>query len=363
MPGLTGLELAQVLVPLQRRRRRSCSSRPTTSTPSTRSSCNVVDYVLKPVRDDRLAEAVRRVVRRRAAGPAPRRTTPSRSSSAGVTRFVRRCRVRYVEAQGDYARLHTADGQPPDPRRRSTTLEEEWRDAGFVRIHRSHLVSLAHVAEVRMDGGRCTVMVDGEELQVSRRHTARAARPARPPGAARRRGAHVTEPTPRASASPARAPTRARPRRRRRHLGDRRSRPARRDLHVVAAAHPAAPRAAWCCFALGVLVGGLPLLFAAGARRCRTRGCRRHAAAVGAARLRASTRCCSVLGWVYVRGPSATSATSPRWSTGVTSPSGLGSSSRCCWSRWRRWRSAPTAGGSRAPRATSSWRRARSGPP
>jgi DNA-binding LytR/AlgR family response regulator len=51
------------------------------------------------------------------------------------------------------------------------TLEEEWADAGFVRIHRSHLVALAHVSEVRADGGRVTVVVDGEELTVSRRHT------------------------------------------------------------------------------------------------------------------------------------------------------------------------------------------------
>ena len=54
-----------------------------------------------------------------------------------------------------------------------TTLEEEWADAGFVRIHRSLLVALGHVREVRMEGGRCTVVV-GEravELGVSRRHT------------------------------------------------------------------------------------------------------------------------------------------------------------------------------------------------
>ncbi len=52
-----------------------------------------------------------------------------------------------------------------------STLEEEWGPAGFVRIHRSLLVSLAHVDEVRMDSGRCTVVVGGTELAVSRRHT------------------------------------------------------------------------------------------------------------------------------------------------------------------------------------------------
>jgi DNA-binding LytR/AlgR family response regulator len=40
-----------------------------------------------------------------------------------------------------------------------------------VRIHRSTLVSLGHVREVRMEHGRCTVVLDDVELQVSRRHT------------------------------------------------------------------------------------------------------------------------------------------------------------------------------------------------
>ncbi len=41
----------------------------------------------------------------------------------------------------------------------------------FLRIHRSLLVSMAHMEEVRTDAGRCTVLVDGTELAVSRRHT------------------------------------------------------------------------------------------------------------------------------------------------------------------------------------------------
>ena len=78
--------------------------------------------------------------------------------------------VSYVEARGDYARLHTADGSHL-VRLPLSTLEERWRDTGFLRIHRSLLVSLAHVEEIRNDGGRCWVVVDGRELQVSRRHT------------------------------------------------------------------------------------------------------------------------------------------------------------------------------------------------
>ncbi|MDP3893419.1 LytTR family DNA-binding domain-containing protein, partial [Nocardioides sp.] len=88
----------------------------------------------------------------------------------GVTRFINRSDIRYVEAQGDYARLHTEDDSYL-LRTPLSTLEEEWASAGFVRIHRSSLVALGHVDEVRMESGRCTVRVSGSVLQVSRRHT------------------------------------------------------------------------------------------------------------------------------------------------------------------------------------------------
>jgi len=167
MPGLSGLELAKVLG-------RFSEAPPVVFVTAHDEHAvdafelQVVDYVLKPVHEDRLSEAVRRI------GSAGTDTTPEDDSIAvelgGVTRFVKRADVRYVEAQGDYVRLHTPSGNHL-LRVPLTTLEEQWREAGFVRIHRSHLVSLSHVAEVRMDSGHCSVVVDGEELPVSRRHT------------------------------------------------------------------------------------------------------------------------------------------------------------------------------------------------
>jgi DNA-binding LytR/AlgR family response regulator len=130
---------------------------------------HAVDYVLKPVRDDRLAEAVRRVVEG-AGRPAANGDEQVPVERGGVTRFVHRSDITHVEAHGDYARLHTATDSHL-LRTPLSALEEEWGPAGFVRIHRSLLVSLAHVDEVRMDAGRCTVVVSGTELAVSRRHT------------------------------------------------------------------------------------------------------------------------------------------------------------------------------------------------
>jgi DNA-binding LytR/AlgR family response regulator len=166
MPGLTGLDLARVLS-------RFKEPPPVVFVTAHDEHAveafdlNAVDYVLKPVRDERLTEAVRRVVEAR--GAAGEEETIA-VELGGRTRFVARSQVRYVEAHGDYARLHTPDGSHL-LRVPLTTLEEEWGGAGFVRIHRSLLVALGHVEEVRMDGGRCTVVVGGEELAVSRRHT------------------------------------------------------------------------------------------------------------------------------------------------------------------------------------------------
>ncbi len=169
MPGLTGLELAQVLS-------RFRSPPPIVFVTAHEGHAveafdlQAVDYVLKPVRADRLAEAVRRVVHGGERAAAAELSLQIPVERAGVTRFVDRDDVTHVEAHGDYARLH-ANGDSFLIRTALSSLEEEWGPAGFVRIHRSLLVALAHVKEVRMDAGRCSVLVGGTELGVSRRHT------------------------------------------------------------------------------------------------------------------------------------------------------------------------------------------------
>ena len=54
----------------------------------------------------------------------------------GVTQFVPVSQIRYVEPQGDYARLHTSDDSHL-VRAPLNQLEQDWAEAGFVRIHRS----------------------------------------------------------------------------------------------------------------------------------------------------------------------------------------------------------------------------------
>jgi DNA-binding LytR/AlgR family response regulator len=169
MPGLDGVELARVVGRFAERPQivfvTAYDDRAVDAF-----ELQAVDYLMKPVRADRLAEAVRRAA---SAGTADHLGEDDETIAvelAGVTRFVRRSQVRYVEAQGDYARLHTA-AESHLLRTTLAELEERWSAAGFVRIHRSTLVALGHIDEIRLVDGRYAVRVGDIELPVSRRHS------------------------------------------------------------------------------------------------------------------------------------------------------------------------------------------------
>lgn len=132
---------------------------------------HAVDYLLKPVRSDRLAEAVRRLAARGPAlAPEPAPDSTIAVELGGVTRFVPVAEVRYVEAQGDYARLHTPRGSHL-VRVAMSALEERWAPLGFVRVHRSYLVQASAIDELRVEaGGGLAVQVGPLSLPVSRRH-------------------------------------------------------------------------------------------------------------------------------------------------------------------------------------------------
>ncbi|WP_033345328.1 LytR/AlgR family response regulator transcription factor [Catenuloplanes japonicus] len=175
MPGLDGMELARVL----RRFARPPAIVFVTAYDDGAVDAfdlGVTDYVRKPVRIERLAESLRRVAEARVI-PAQRAAMARTEDDptipvelAGTTRMLPRSAVRWVEAQGDYARLHTSDGSHL-VRVPLATLAERWADAGFVRIHRSYLVQLRLIAELRLANSGYVVVVDGTELPVSRRHT------------------------------------------------------------------------------------------------------------------------------------------------------------------------------------------------
>ena len=186
MPGWDGVDLARVIANLPRP--------PVVAFLSAHDDRAVeayeigaVDYLLKPVRAARLAEAVSRLCTARdaAIGQQVRGRGPSAPADppqekmiavdlAGTTRFLPRAAVCWAEAQGDYARLHMAGGGSHLLRTPLAVLQAEWESAGFVRVHRGYLVALNRIVELRAVDSGYRIRVSGQpvmaDLPVSRRH-------------------------------------------------------------------------------------------------------------------------------------------------------------------------------------------------
>lgn len=149
----------------------------------------VVDYVVKPFSDRRLIRAARRGLRAAALaemaplaeqllreGEVPDLADASRAVRRFAVRGRRRTRfvpfddVDFIRADGNYAVL-VGQGREYPLRAPLASLEE--RLAGvFCRIHRSTLVHLGKVAEIRprRSGDADVVLRDGQRLRMSRRY-------------------------------------------------------------------------------------------------------------------------------------------------------------------------------------------------
>lgn len=188
MPGLSGMELAGVLA--------NYSDPPVIVFVTAHEERAVeafevgaVDYLLKPLRAERLSRALGRVAAALESGtsatsepeaPAPPAPAPVIDDEVipvelgGVTSLIRRDSISWVEAVGDYARLHASSGDHL-VRITLSTLAERWNDAGFARVHRSYLVALPMVTGLRSAGSGTLVQVRANgaapavELPVSRR--------------------------------------------------------------------------------------------------------------------------------------------------------------------------------------------------
>jgi len=138
---------------------------------------HAVDYVLKPVQPERFAAAVAQARIRALLGavvPTSRYLERFLLRSTGAVSVIPVRDVRWIEADGDYVRLHAA-GAPELMRATLHSLEERLDPRMFARVHRSCMVRLDEVREVRgAAGGDGTVVLrDGAELPLSRTYRER----------------------------------------------------------------------------------------------------------------------------------------------------------------------------------------------
>ena len=139
----------------------------------------VVDYLLKPIDDTRFGEALararqalrlRRLPEDAAATPAWLQRFELRVGERRV--FVDVQKVRWIEADADYAVLHTEDGRRHLLREPLQRLAERLDPMLFLRVHRSAIVRLDQIAELQALSNRDALLRlhDGTPVRASRTH-------------------------------------------------------------------------------------------------------------------------------------------------------------------------------------------------
>ncbi|MBS0200221.1 MAG: response regulator transcription factor [Proteobacteria bacterium] len=139
---------------------------------------DAIDYLLKPLDDERFAEAIARVRRRLGKSSLPTDHTPSQSGQEPQrfevrvgrrTVFVPVGDVEYLQADGDYVALHV-DGKRHLIRESLQRLQERLDGDRFLRIHRSVIVRIDRVAEMQALSNRDALLRlhDGTLLRASR---------------------------------------------------------------------------------------------------------------------------------------------------------------------------------------------------
>jgi len=146
---------------------------------------NAVDYLLKPFAPDRLTRALARA-RERCLGKQDKEASQrlfslldSRLQSDYAQRlavatggrivFVPVADIDWIEAEGNYARLHVSR-KAFDVRETLQALMEKLDPREFIRIHRSTIVNARRIREVQpwFQGSHIVVLQSGEELRMSR---------------------------------------------------------------------------------------------------------------------------------------------------------------------------------------------------
>jgi two-component system LytT family response regulator len=145
---------------------------------------NAVDYLLKPVRPERLTEALARLRARMAMPPqraglvaALQQLQPVAQhwlvERRGALHKLALAQVQWVASADNYIELH-APPQCDLERRTLASFLAHPAAAGFVRVHRCHAVNAAHIVEIAplANGEARVTLTCGQQLRVSRNYRA-----------------------------------------------------------------------------------------------------------------------------------------------------------------------------------------------
>ena len=144
---------------------------------------SAADYLLKPVDEDRLIEAVQRAEKRIQAGRKEwTETLMHNLSKTGSPAEMRLCLptlkgflvvklddIIYCEAERSYTIFHLEGKKTVTVSKSLIEYDNLLQDTQFLRIHKSFLVNLHHVKEYQRGEGGTVIMSDNAEIEVSRR--------------------------------------------------------------------------------------------------------------------------------------------------------------------------------------------------
>ena len=145
---------------------------------------SAADYLLKPVDEDRLVEAVQRTAKRidEEKKEELTETLIYNISKAGQPAEMRLClptmkgfiilkldEILYFEEERSYTVFHLDGKKPVTVSKPLVEYENMLADTSFFRIHKSFLINLRHVKEYQRGEGGMVIMSNGAEIEVSRR--------------------------------------------------------------------------------------------------------------------------------------------------------------------------------------------------
>lgn len=145
---------------------------------------SAADYLLKPVDEDRLIEAVDRAEKRLQIGKKEEwtETLMHNLSKTGNPAEMRLCLptlkgfivvklddVIYCEAERSYTIFHLENKKTVTVSKSLIEYDNLLLNTQFLRIHKSFLVNLHHVKEYQRGEGGLVIMTDNAEIEVSRR--------------------------------------------------------------------------------------------------------------------------------------------------------------------------------------------------
>jgi len=144
---------------------------------------HAVDYLLKPFSRERMSSAIERARKqintRQASGQHSGSSLGRYASrivfkSKGRIVFLPLSDIRWISAEENYVRIRTAT-ETHLLRETMARLQEKLDPEVFLRIHRSSIVNLQFVKEVRTepDGEYSVVLLNGEKVSMSRSYRAR----------------------------------------------------------------------------------------------------------------------------------------------------------------------------------------------